>query len=131
MPEQKKKSWKVNIPIEYTSMAIEYIVVGAYESACGYWLRQIGDIKEDGDVFLSNKPEGMASSVHISNLLQERKELWIIDSEGDYFTLTLKKLLKGIQRNHKLRPWSDSNEYDDEDYDCIMQLAIYGKFMYS
>lgn len=124
-------TWKVEIPMEFSSNDIENIIVGAIEGGIGYWAHTIGNTKgENGMPIVADIPDGEALSIHVSNQLQEGKEIYMVDSEGDHFVLTMDLLLNGIKLHHIRRPDTDKENYDAEDYDCIVQLAVFGKLVY-
>ena len=126
----KDNEWVVNMPVVYTAEDINYIIVGAFEGGINHWLLKVGDYKMNGEIGFTDKPKGEPVSEHISNLLIEGKNIYIVDDCNDVSTLTMAKLLKGIQLNHTNRPQSDKEQYDAIDYDCIIQYAIFGKLVY-
>lgn len=123
--------WKVEIPMEFSSNDIENIIVGAIEGGIGYWVNSIGDtVGEDGMPIIASKPDGEALSIHVSNQLQEGNQIHMVDCDGEHFVLTMDLLLNGIKLHHIRRPDTDKENYDAEDYDCIVQLAVFGKLVY-
>lgn len=117
------EAWTVEIPVIFTTDDIDNIMVGAIEGGINYWAESIED--DDPELVL-----GEANSMRVSRLLQEGKEIRIIEDVGESHVLTMDKLLNGIKLNHIQRPNSDPENYDAEDYDCIVQLAIFDSIVY-
>lgn len=118
----KDTKWVLNIPTEFTNEDIDYIVCGAIEGGINYWVESI----KTGE----DRVKGVPLSEHVSKVLFEGGEVTINDDEGHSHTLTLAKILRGIQLHHSKNPSADKENYDAGDYDSIIQLALFEKMVY-
>lgn len=125
------QKWSVDVPLVFTKEDLIGIVSGAIESGIGYWACISG-------VFACGTPtsEGRGDNDFYSEWLPkqmiEGKGIVILDREDDSEggVLTLPKLLNGIRLHHINNPRADKEMYDAGDYDCIIQLAVFGKLVY-
>ena len=117
----------VAIPMNITEEDIMYIITGAFEGGCS-WM----GLKR-GDQFKA-KPKSEPVSTWATKILLEGGALNLYDNEDpdEKFALTLPKLLAGIEMNAEKRPeHADFDDMDADDYDCIMQYALFGELVYA
>ena len=123
----------INVPIKLTNEAIENIIYTSLY-ACRYWMTEIGyttkDNKRTYNGMYTTKILNMGGKLNITAYDDyENKKL--------RRTLTLKKLIKGIQKyasiygiqteNGKL----DTSSLDDNACDLIIQYSIFGKQVFA
>lgn len=117
----------IQVPIQFTENDIDNIIVTAIEGGCKNWM---GLIKDEN---YKDKPKDEPLSQWTTKLLLEGKTIHLYDVEDreEKFELTLEKLIKGIQLNCVNRPdYSDKDNWDADDCDCIMQYALFGEIVY-
>ena len=113
--------------VSVTANDVETIIVNALEGGSDYWC----GIEETNIIQL--KPKGIPYSTWIANALIEGESVMFYDIEDDEekFTLTLDKLIKGIELNAQNRSYdSDIHEGDASTADCILQFALFGELVY-
>ena len=110
---------------DITEAAIESIMVGAIEGGINYWGYVLPASK-------TGKPAEEPTSTWCAYQLLQGKDIFIGDVEDDEeeWTLTKEKLFEGIQRNFTQYNRTDIDEYDAEDYDRIIQCALFGKMVF-
>lgn len=113
---------------ELTEQDIENIMVGALEGGIGYW----AGLKRTG-VWV-DKPESEPTSTWATKLLLEGETilLYDIEDEGEeYYPLTLKNLIEGVERNYEERPHdNDLENADAGTCDCIIQYALFDEIVF-
>lgn len=119
----------VNNPLikNVTERDVDTIICNSFEGVTGDW----ATLKRDEH--WNNKPKSIPSSEWATKLILEGKEVTLYDNEDpeETGTLTLEKLIKGIQLNIDKRPWdADWEEGDAETADCIVQYAMFGDLVY-
>lgn len=124
----------INVPIKITNEGIENIIYTSLY-ACAYWMTEIGYTKKDSDKRTTN---GMYTT-KILNMGGKLNITAYDDYENKLLrrTLTLKKLIKGIQKyasiygiqteNGKI----DTSSLDDNACDLIIQYSIFGKQVFA
>ncbi|MCL2062067.1 MAG: hypothetical protein FWH03_05525 [Firmicutes bacterium] len=127
-PEEAKKTYDVTAVIPMKVEDLENIVVSAIEGGINYWAAL-----DNTDPEWDNKPEGLAVSQYVLELLIAGKSVKFQDAEGSDddsdWNLTLEKLLNGIAldlRNYQ----TDLLDIDSEDADRIFQYALLGEIVY-
>lgn len=111
-----------------TANDIEDIVVTALEGGIDYWAC-LDNITELWEL----KPKNMPVSKYAAHLLMSDKELVFYDTEDseETWTLTMEKLLRGLDMNAENRPGeSDLDDLDAESADCIFQYALMQEIVY-
>ncbi len=119
---------KVNVPLEITQQDIADIIVTILEGGSNYWLGLDNTQPEYKD-----KPKDVSLSEWTASLLLDKKVIYLYDIEdkSEKWTLTLDKLIKGIQQNANERPDNSNIEsFDADDTDCIIQYALFDKIVY-
>ena len=112
----------VNMPVKYDGKDLHYILCGALEGGIDYW----GYLKQH-----ATKPKGINWYVWCTEILLDGKHIVIGDVESDdEWSLTLENLIEGIKKNHIERPHSNKDNYDADDYDCIIQYALFDKLVF-
>lgn len=110
-----------------TANDVETIIVNALEGGSDYWC----GIERTN--IIAMKPKGIPYSTWIANALIEGESVMFhdVEDEQEKFTLTLDKLIKGIELNAQNRSWdSDIHNGDASTADCILQYALFGKLVY-
>ena len=123
----------ISIPIKLTNEAIESIIYTSLH-ACAYWMTEIGYTTKDN----KRTYNGMYTT-RILNMGGKLNITAYDDYENKLLrrTLTLKKLIRGIQKyasiygiqteNGKL----DTSSLDDNACDLIIQYSIFGKQIFA
>lgn len=128
---------KIKIELDVKKEDIENIVITALEGGIGYWACLVDD-----DIELSNyrqlsarKKLELSLSEVVAMALIDGARIFFYDAEsGDdrtVWTLTLEKLLKGIERY--IKKTSDLNYIDNMDAsvaDSIIQYALFEEVMF-
>jgi hypothetical protein len=116
---------RIDIPRVYAEKDIDDIMVGAIEGGINYWGYVTPATKK-------GKPSDEATSQWCTKLLLEGGTVYIgdVEDKDELFQLTLEGLIKGIEINHRERARSNPDQYDAEDYDCIIQYALFGRLVY-
>jgi hypothetical protein len=107
---------------------IETIIVNGMEGGIHYW----AGLNNTG-IEWEEKPKDEPRSTWTTKLLLEGKEVefFDIEDESDRWTLTLEKLIQGVQLNINNRPHDCDLEYGDATTsDCIIQYALFGKIVF-
>ena len=114
----------VSITRNITASDVESIMVGAIEGGINYWGYVLPESKKD-------KPADEPTSTWVTQLLLSGVNVYFGDVEDDdeRFTLDKDKLFKGIQM-HFDKGLADIDSYDADDYDCIIQRALFGQVVY-
>lgn len=110
-----------------TANDVETIIVNALEGGSDYWC----GIERTN--IIEMKPKGIPYSTWIANALIEGEAVMFhdIEDEQEKFTLTLDKLIKGIELNAQNRSWdSDIHNGDASTADSILQYALFGELVY-
>lgn len=111
-----------------TEKDIETIMVGAIEGGIGYWAR-LENVGEDWE----RRPEGTPASIWATQLLLDGKEVVFAEEHDNdkLNSLTLEKLISGIEQNAVDRPFdSDLENGDSQTCDCIVQYALFNELVY-
>ncbi len=120
--DKEKIILTVEKPMHLTEDDIDGIIVGAFEGGINYW----GYLAP-----MPDKPKGEPSSQWATRKLLDGYFVHILDQEdeNERWTLNLDMLKKGIQMNiqQRTRKYED---YDAEDYDCIIQYALFDSLVY-
>jgi hypothetical protein len=108
-----------------TEADVENIMVGAIEGGINEW-GYILPISKKG------KPADEPTSTWCARLILDGGEVFIGDIEDDEekWVLTKNGLMKGIQDNITKRSSTDMEQYDADDYDCIIQYALFDKLVF-
>lgn len=128
--------WTITADKEYvlTKQDLEDIVVGAFETGIGHWAG-ISNMLADGTTITEHRPVGkdLAFSEIIFQLLLDGKGVVVYDIEDttEMSVLTLPKLLEGIKKQLTGNLYPKSiDDMDAEDYDCIVQYALFKEIVY-
>lgn len=109
-----------------TEEQIRNILIDGIESGIGYWAMLHNDTEEFKKYY---KTTDLAMSEIVAEILFKDGSVKITDIEEDEepkYDLTLERVLIGIQKNEKERPWDcDLDNYDAITADCIIQYAIF------
>lgn len=142
----KENSYVITDEINISEENIEGIICTAIEGGIGYW-GCVDNTKPEW----KDKPTDMSVSKFITKLLISEKEVIIFDTEKyadeltdeDIWTLNLKEFLLGIRKYFESGESSclygicldkgnvDACNIDADDADCIMQCALFGRFVFS
>lgn len=107
---------------------VEDIMVGAIEGAIGYWCNGLENDPRDKKKLREDKPKDTPLAIWVAKILCEGRSVGFNDGE-DIIYLDLQALLRGIQRNIT-EYLTDPDNYDAEDYDRIIQLALYEEVLF-
>ena len=123
----------INIPIKLTNEAIESIIYTSLY-ACNYWMTEIGyttkDNKRTYNGMYTTKILNMGGKLNITAYDDYENKLL-------RRTLTLKKLIKGIQKYASIygiqteKGKLDTSSLDDNACDLIIQYSIFGKQVFA
>jgi hypothetical protein len=115
----------IQVAVSFTENDINDIMVGAIEGGINYWGFVSAATKK-------TKPQDVATSEWCARKLLDGETVVIVDIEDreERFELTLEKLQKGIQMNANLFDHHIVDEMDAEDYDRIIQYALFEDVVY-
>jgi hypothetical protein len=114
---------RVDVQMIVTEEDVDNIMVGAIEGGINHWAYvQRG---------FTDKPKEVPLSQWCTKVLLEGGTIVLEDVEdpSETWELTLSKFLVGLQRNIKVHN-NDFDTYDAEDYDRIIQYALFGEIVY-
>lgn len=123
----------INVPIKLTNEAVECIIYTSLH-ACNYWMSEIGYTTKDN--------KRTYNGMYTTKILNMGGKLNIVaydDYENKKLrrTLTLKKLIKGIQKYASIygiqteKGKLDTSSLDDNACDLIIQYSIFGKQVFA
>lgn len=118
----------VTIVQNITEEDFSNLIVGAFEGGTSSWMGLIRKTEQFAD-----KPKDEPVSTWVTKLLLEGQGIEVCDIEdrSTRWTLTLPMVLLGIAKNAKERPEHTDMEYwDADDYDCIIQYALFDELVY-
>lgn len=119
---------------------LKEVITAAVEGGIGYW----AILCNDTDAYIAAREKAKQALGEtpcycdtIYQLLIDGGKLCLEDAEeeGEFYTLTYKKLLKGIkmweEENHTtIKGTIDNSEFDSEDGDAIFQYALFGELIF-
>jgi hypothetical protein len=116
---------------EFSVEDINDIIAGALEGGINYWCKKAVIKKDTEGNYFNVSPEDQNKVEFASDVIGYDGTLILFDAESDdKWELTLEKVIKGIELHctnikRSLNDLIDS--YDADDYDMIVQYAIFGK----
>lgn len=125
------QKWTVDVPVVFTKKELIDIVSGAIETGIDHWAA-ISVVFACGTPVNEGRGVDDFYSEWLPKQMIEGKGIVILDREDDSEggVLTLPKLLNGIKLHHINNPRADKEMYDAEDYDCIIQYALFKDVVY-
>lgn len=126
--EDEVKSRTYEYKASVTAEQIESIIVAAAEGGIGHWA-----IIDNSSNLFDKRPEKLALSYYINQLLLEGKAIDLLDVEdnSELGQLTLTNLLKGISYYAQDPECSlDPDCIDSEAANIIIQYALFGDVVY-
>lgn len=112
-----------------THSDVETVLVNALEGGSNHWYLLHNDRPE-----FNNKPKDISTSQWVAKLILEGEQVVFSDLGQDLegeFVLTLEKLLDGVDKNAKERPFdSDIENGDSVTADCILQYALFNEVVF-
>ena len=125
------REFEYTITKKITEEQIKDIIIDGIESGIGYWAMLHNDTEEFEKYYDTTD---LATSEIIAEILLKGGSVKITDMEEDEnpkYELTLERLIVGIQKNAKERPWDcDLDNYDAITCDCIIQYALYDEVIF-
>lgn len=107
---------------------IENIIVNSFEGGSTYWMGVNNSTAEWND-----KPQSVPFSIWATKILLDGGKIKVYDIEGteddDNWYITLEGITNGIsvwsmERRNNMEDW------DADDCDCVVQIAIFGKVLF-
>jgi len=111
---------KVQRNISLSEDDVDNLLVGALEGGINYWCEKANVVSND------YKGGEFASSV-----ISRGGSLELYEDDGSFKVLNLKKLKSGIEKYYNTQKYpSDVCNMDANDYDTIIQLAVFNEVVY-
>ena len=112
----------MDIKIKLTEEQVRDIVIGALESAIGYW----GGTDNTKEPWKAYKVADLSLGEKAYQILKGGDVVAIYDiEEGDEWFINLERLQKGIEKQG-VHP----DYMDDNDYDAIIQYALFDEIVF-
>ena len=124
----------MQIKVEVLKLEHEDIVniLSGFNSYSNYWCTFLDFTRSEYDETREEIAEEERSFEDIlAKMLEKGQELYLTDDEDQTHTLTLEKLLKGLQITlDNGHVGIDDEDWDASDHDMIIQCAIFGEVIY-
>jgi hypothetical protein len=120
----------VFVPMVFNEADIKRIVVGALSGSICYWGIVDSRDTEDREI-LEGKPADMDLPLWCAELLLQDRDIVIVDRKtGEKYSLTLQRVINGIETLYRVNPRNGKSVFSDVDYDHIIQYGLFGKVVY-
>jgi len=113
----------MKLEIEVSTETLQEIMIGAIESAIGYW----GGTDNRPQEFKADSMKDLTLGEKVFEIIHSGGGVTIYDIEDDdEWVLTYDKFISGLKQH--------GNYYfdymDDNDYDCILQYALFNEIVF-
>ena len=114
---EKSITIKVDFTVSYQD--IDDIIVGCLEGGSNYWIWKAKALNSD-----------FKGAKYLSEIITKGGRIVFTTFEEEEFVLGLNKMKKGLKQYAKEKQGINPEEMDADDYDSILQYALFNELVY-